>query len=70
VLPVLVETEMWAGLVESAASEHAERMFVMQRATKSTDDVISALTLVMHKARQTMITKELTDIVGAAETIA
>jgi F-type H+-transporting ATPase subunit gamma len=70
ILPVLVETEIWAGLVESAVSEHAERMFMMQRATKSTDDVISALTLVMNKARQTMITRELTDIVGAAETIA
>lgn len=70
ILPVLIETEIRAALVESAVSEHAQRMFVMQRATKSTDDVIAALTLIMNKARQTMITRELTDIVGAAETIA
>jgi F-type H+-transporting ATPase subunit gamma len=69
ILPRLVKTEIWLGLMESVVSEHAERMFMMQRATKNTDDVISDLTLVMNKARQTMITRELTDIVGAAETL-
>lgn len=69
VLPRLVKTRIWLGLVESAVSEHAARMFMMQRATKNTDDVIATLTLVMNKARQQMITRELTDIVGAAETI-
>lgn len=70
VLPRLVKTRIWIGLMESVVSEHAERMFMMQRATKNTDDVIAGLTLVMNKARQAMITRELTDIVGAAETIA
>jgi F-type H+-transporting ATPase subunit gamma len=69
-LPRLVRTRMWSGFVESAVSEHAARMFMMQRATKNTDDVIAGLTLIMNKARQAAITKELTDIVGAAETIA
>jgi F-type H+-transporting ATPase subunit gamma len=69
ILPRLVKTQIWLGLMESAVSEHAARMFMMQRATKNTDDVISSLTLVMNKARQQMITRELTDIVGAAETI-
>jgi len=69
-LPRLVQTRIWNGLVESAVSEHAARMFMMQRATKSTDDVIASLTLIMNKARQAAITRELTDIVGAAETIA
>jgi F-type H+-transporting ATPase subunit gamma len=68
-LPRLIRTEIWSGIVESAVSEHAARMFMMQRATKNTDDVIALLTLVMNKARQTAITRELTDIVGAAETI-
>ena len=70
ILPRLVKTQIWLGLMESAVSEHAARMFMMQRATKNTDDVIASLTLVMNKARQAMITRELTDIVGAAETIA
>jgi F-type H+-transporting ATPase subunit gamma len=70
VLPRLVRTRIWNGLVESAVSEYAARMFMMQRATKNTDDVIAALTLIMNKARQAAITRELTDIVGAAETIA
>jgi F-type H+-transporting ATPase subunit gamma len=69
-LPRLIRTEIWSGIVESTVSEHAARMFMMQRATKNTDDVIALLTLVMNKARQTAITRELTDIVGAAETIA
>ncbi|MFZ1948263.1 MAG: ATP synthase F1 subunit gamma [bacterium] len=70
ILPRLVAATIWAGVLESAVSEHAERMFMMQRATKNTDDLIAWLTLVMNKARQAMITRELTDIVGAAETIA
>ena len=70
VLPRLVRIRIWNGLVESAVSEYAARMFMMQRATKNTDDVIAALTLIMNKARQAAITRELTDIVGAAETIA
>ena len=70
ILPRLVKTEIWSGLLESAVSEHAARMFMMQRATKNTDDMIGDLTLVMNKARQAGITRELTDIVGAAETIA
>jgi F-type H+-transporting ATPase subunit gamma len=69
ILPRLVKTQIWTGLMESVVSEHAERMFMMQRATKNTDDVIAGLTLVMNKARQAMITRELTDIVGAAETM-
>jgi F-type H+-transporting ATPase subunit gamma len=70
ILPRLVAATIWVGALESAVSEHAERMFMMQRATKNTDDLIARLTLVMNKARQAMITRELTDIVGAAETIA
>jgi F-type H+-transporting ATPase subunit gamma len=70
ILPRLVAATIWVGALESAVSEHGERMFTMQRATKNTDDLIAWLTLVMNKARQTMITRELTDIVGAAETIA
>jgi F-type H+-transporting ATPase subunit gamma len=70
ILPRFIETQIWSAVMESVVSEHAERMFMMERATKNTDDVIEDLTLVMHKARQAMITRELTDIVGAAETIA
>ncbi|HVP58403.1 MAG TPA: ATP synthase F1 subunit gamma [bacterium] len=70
ILPKLVRIRIWSAIVESTVSEHAARMFMMQRATKNTDDVIALLTLVMNKARQTAITRELTDIVGAAETIA
>jgi len=70
ILPRLVKTRIWIGLLESVVSEYAERMTMMERATKNTDDLIAALTLAMNKARQTMITRELTDIVGAAETIA
>jgi len=70
ILPHLVKTRIWIGLLESVVSEYAERMLMMERATKNTDDLMAALTLAMNKARQMMITRELTDIVGAAETIA
>jgi len=70
ILPRLVRTRVWSGVMESMVSEHAARMFMMERATKNTDDMIAALVMVMNKARQSAITRELTDIVGAAETMA
>jgi F-type H+-transporting ATPase subunit gamma len=54
---------------ESLTSEHASRMIAMKNATENAEDLLLELTIVYNKARQSMITKELMDIVGTAEAL-
>ncbi|MGB9735421.1 MAG: ATP synthase F1 subunit gamma [bacterium] len=66
-LPRMIESRIYHILLESAASEHAARMTAMDSATNNANEMIGHLTLVMNRARQGAITKELMDIVNGAE---
>jgi len=68
-LPRFVNVQIYRGLLDTNASEHASRMRAMDNATKNCDDLAKSLTLVYNKARQSAITKELMDIVGGAEAL-
>jgi len=68
-LPKYLNTVVYHGFLENAASEHAARMTAMDNASVNCKDMITNLTLVMNKARQAAITKELMDIVGGAEAL-
>ena len=68
-LPRYVETRVYHGLLESAASEHGARMTAMDSATNNASDMIDRLTLDMNRARQAGITTELMEIVGGAEAL-
>jgi F-type H+-transporting ATPase subunit gamma len=68
-LPRFVNVQIYRGLLDTNASEHASRMRAMDNATKNCDDLSKSLTLVYNKARQSAITKELMDIVGGAEAL-
>ena len=68
-LPRYVETRVFQALLESAASEHAARRRAMSAATENADDLIKSLTRVANQARQTEITSEIMEIVGAAEAL-
>lgn len=68
-IPRYVEAKVFAGMLESAASEHASRQRAMKSATDNADDVISSLTRVMNQARQEQITTEISEIVGGAEAL-
>ena len=68
-LPRYIDTLIYRALVEAIASEHGARMTAMSAATKNAGDMIETLTLAYNKARQSAITKELLDIVGAAEAL-
>jgi F-type H+-transporting ATPase subunit gamma len=68
-LPKYLNTVVYHGFLENAASEHAARMTAMDNASINCKDMITNLTLVMNKARQAAITKELMDIVGGAEAL-
>ena len=65
-LPKYVAIQIWRGLLESVAAEHAARMTAMDSATNNASDMIDALTLAMNRARQDKITKEIIEIVSGA----
>ncbi|MBA3915138.1 MAG: ATP synthase F1 subunit gamma [Acidobacteriales bacterium] len=65
-LPKYVAIQIFRGLLESAAAEHAARMTAMDSATNNASDMIDALTLAMNRARQAKITKEIIEIVSGA----
>jgi F-type H+-transporting ATPase subunit gamma len=65
-LPRFVEMQIYHSVLESIASEQSARMVAMRNATDNANEMVDDLTLVMNKARQESITKELLDIVGGA----
>ncbi len=68
-IPRYVEAKVFAGMLESAASEHASRQRAMKSATDNASDVIDNLTRVMNAARQDQVTTEISEIVGGAEAL-
>src|SRR5437588_253404 len=68
-IPRYVETRVFAALLEAAASEHAARRRAMSAATENAEDLIKTLTREANQARQTEITTEIMEIVGAAEAL-
>jgi F-type H+-transporting ATPase subunit gamma len=68
-LPRFIKVQVYRGLLDTSTSEHAARMTAMDNATRACDDMVGSLTLLYNKTRQTVITKELMDIVGGAEAL-
>lgn len=64
-----VETMVYQGVVENIASEQAARMMAMKSATDNASEVIDDLKLDYNKARQALITKELSEIVSGSEAV-
>lgn len=64
-----VESQVYQGVVENAASEQAARMVAMKAATDNAGKIINGLQLAYNKARQAGITKELAEIVGGAAAV-
>lgn len=68
-LPRYLRVQVYRGLLDTSASEHAARMAAMDNATRNCNDLINTLTLLYNKTRQASITSELIDIVGGAEAL-
>ncbi|MCR5563548.1 MAG: F0F1 ATP synthase subunit gamma [Desulfovibrio sp.] len=68
-LPRYVNVQVYRGLLDTSASEHAARMAAMDNATRNCNELINTLTLIYNKTRQASITSELIDIVGGAEAL-
>jgi F-type H+-transporting ATPase subunit gamma len=65
-LPRFVATQLYRGMLESVASEHAARMTAMDSASNNASEMIDSLTLTMNRVRQAAITKEIIEIVSGA----
>jgi F-type H+-transporting ATPase subunit gamma len=68
-LPRFIKVQVYRGLLDTSASEHAARMAAMDNATKACDELTDTLTLLYNKTRQAAITGDLMDIVGGVEAL-
>lgn len=66
-IPYHLEIQMWRILLESYAAEMGSKMTAMDAATENATDLINTLTIKYNRARQALITKEISEIVGGAE---
>ena len=64
-----IESQVYQGVVENAASEQAARMVAMKSATDNAGDLMDELQLVYNKARQAAITQEISEIVGGSAAV-
>lgn len=69
-LPQLVSVLFFHALLETKASEHSARMVAMKNASDRSRDRSKSLTRTFNKARQAMITREVSEIVGGIEAMA
>ncbi|MCR2821376.1 F0F1 ATP synthase subunit gamma [Lederbergia panacisoli] len=63
-LPQYAESLIYGALLDAKAAEHAAGMTAMKSATDNAGELIDSLTLSFNRARQAMITQEITEIVG------
>ncbi|MER7009997.1 F0F1 ATP synthase subunit gamma [Saccharopolyspora sp. NPDC000359] len=68
-LPKYIKTRLYAGLLDSAAAEHAARRTAMKSATDNADELIRNLSREANQARQAQITQEISEIVGGVEAL-
>ena len=69
-LPKYIGARLYAALLESAASESANRQRAMKAATDNANELIRSLTLEANQARQAQITQEISEIVGGVDALA
>lgn len=68
-LPKYIEVQAFRALLESSASEHGARMTAMDSASKNASEMIGSLTLKYNRLRQSVITRELMEIIGGSEAL-
>ena len=68
-IPAYFTGQIWKMMLESYAAQQAASMTTMYAATKNAEKLIGSLTLYYNKVRQSIITKELLEIVAGAEAL-
>ncbi|NBV54562.1 MAG: ATP synthase F1 subunit gamma [Proteobacteria bacterium] len=68
-LPLNLNMQVFAALLETSASEQAARMTAMDSATRNAGEMIRKLSIQYNRSRQAAITKELIEIISGAEAL-
>ena len=68
-IPMMVESQIYAKYLESKTSEHGSRRFAMENATDNANELTDKLQLAYNQARQAAITQEITEIVSGADAL-
>jgi len=68
-LPRYLRTILYSAVLSSIAAEHSARVAAMSLASDNAEELIGNLQTEYNKSRQTTITNELIDIIGAAEAL-
>jgi F-type H+-transporting ATPase subunit gamma len=66
IVPVSFKVRLFKCFLDAAVSEQIARMVAMRGATENADEMITNLTRLYNRARQSQITRELAEIVGGA----
>ena len=69
IVPQYITGILYATVCEAAASEHGARRTAMNAANKNATEIIDTLVLKFNRARQAVITQEITEIVSGAEAL-
>lgn len=69
IIPMILDMMFYDVVLEAKASEHSSRMIAMKSAKDNAKKIAGALTLKYNKARQAMITKEVSEITGGVEAL-
>ena len=68
-LPRAVDAAVYRMILSSAASEEGARMAAMSTATENAEELIVQLTRDLNRARQTLITTELLEVIAGADAL-
>ena len=68
-IPEYLAARVRLALLEAFTSEHASRLVAMRTATENAKDLLNSLVLLRNKVRQASITREIIEIVSAAEAL-
>ncbi len=69
IVPQYISGILYATVCEASASEHGARRTAMNAANKNATEIIDTLVLKYNRARQAVITQEITEIVSGAEAL-
>jgi F-type H+-transporting ATPase subunit gamma len=65
-MPKILNTQLYKGILDSNASDHGARMTAMDKATENAETMLKTLKISYNRARQAAITTELSEIVSGA----
>lgn len=68
-IPFLIDIYIYHVILESNASEHSARMVAMRNASDNAENMLEELTLTYNKARQSAVTREITEISAGVEAL-